>query len=453
MSELPRGWVNAEIQDLCTLINGRAFKPKEWSEIGLPIIRIQNLNNPNANFNHYSGSLDNKHLIKKGDLLFAWSGTPGTSFGSHIWRGNDAALNQHIFKIEFSDLDIDRNFFRYAINQKLEELIGSAQGGVGLRHVTKGVFEKTVIAFPPRLEQARIAQKLYQLLTQVDILKTRIDAIPTLLKHFRQSVLSAAVSGRLTEEWRTQNTSLTNIESSESNGSLDFVWPEVSLSDVALGFSYGSSAKSKPSGDIPVLRMGNIQNGKLDWSNLVFTSDENEINKFTLEPGDVLFNRTNSPQLVGKTAIYKGERPAIYAGYLIRIRCSKELNPNYLHYCLNSPQGRHYCWQVKTDGVSQSNINAKKLAAFRFGLPVVEEQTEIVRRVEQLFAFADQLEAKVATAKNRIDYLTQSILAKAFRGELVPQDPNDEPASVLLERIKAQRAATPKVKRGRKASV
>ncbi|OHC14750.1 MAG: restriction endonuclease subunit S [Pseudomonadales bacterium GWC2_63_15] len=90
--------------------------------------------------------------------------------------------------------------------------------------------------------------------------------------------------------------------------------------------------------------------------------------------------------------------------------------------------------------------------ALQIPLPPRAEQTEIVRRVEQLLAFADQLEAKVASAKSRIDHLTQSILAKAFRGELVPQDPDDEPASVLLERIKAQRAAAPKTKRGRKAS-
>ena len=198
--------------------------------------------------------------------------------------------------------------------------------------------------------------------------------------------------------------------------------------------------------------MGNIQSGRIDWSNLVFSSDRDEIKKYPLNAGDVLFNRTNSPELVGKTAIYKGERPAIYAGYLVRVRCSERLNPDFLNYCLNSPQGREYCWQVKTDGVSQSNINAKKLANFSFGLPPIDEQTEIVRRVEQLFTFADQLEARVKAAQARIDRLTQSILAKAFRGELVPQDPNDEPASVLLERIKAQRVAAPKARRGRQAT-
>jgi type I restriction enzyme, S subunit len=128
-------------------------------------------------------------------------------------------------------------------------------------------------------------------------------------------------------------------------------------------------------------------------------------------------------------------------GYLIRVRCGKSLLPDYLNYCLNSPAGRDYCWQVKSDGVSQSNINAKKLAAFQFDLPTVEEQKEIIRRVEILFTFADRLESRYQAARAKCDQLTPALLEKAFQGELVPQDPNDEPASVLLERIKSLRSS------------
>ncbi len=342
-------------------------------------------------------------------------------------------------------------YYYWLVKAKIPEITASNRGST-VKYIRKGDIENLEFPLPPLAEQVRIAQKLDELLAQVDTLKTRIDGIPALLKRFRQSVLAAAVSGRLTEEWRSANFSEGAQESSITGYSEDFAWPVVRLGEVARDFSYGSSSKSQPTGDIPVLRMGNIQGGRLDWDDLVFSSDKEEIKKYSLQAGDVLFNRTNSPELVGKTAIYKGEQPAIYAGYLIRVRCGETLAPEFLNYCLNSPQGRDYCWQVKTDGVSQSNINAKKLADFRFGLPSVEEQKEIVRRVEQLFAFADQLEAKVTSAKSRIDHLTKSILARAFRGELVPQDPDDEPASVLLERIKAQRAAAPKAKRGRKAS-
>jgi type I restriction enzyme S subunit len=161
---------------------------------------------------------------------------------------------------------------------------------------------------------------------------------------------------------------------------------------------------------------------------------------YRLVTGDVLFNRTNSPELVGKTAVFHGEREAIYAGYLIRVRCSSRVLPDYLGYCLNSPAGRDYCWQVKTDAVSQSNINATKLAAFTFDLPPLDEQKEIIRRVETLFAFANGIDAHLTEARAQVERLTPAVLAKAFRGELVPRDPSDESASALLERLRARQA-------------
>ncbi len=130
----------------------------------------------------------------------------------------------------------------------------------------------------------------------------------------------------------------------------------------------------------------------------------------------------------------------------------KEVFSDFLRLALLSPKTKQIIDETATGTVVQ-HTSPKKILDISTMLPPLAEQTEIVRRVEQLFAFADQLEAKVAAAKSRIDHLTQSILAKTFRGELVPQDPNDEPASVLLERIKAQRAAAPKAKRGRKAPV
>jgi type I restriction enzyme S subunit len=219
----------------------------------------------------------------------------------------------------------------------------------------------------------------------------------------------------------------------------------------ASDFSYGSAAKSAPSGNVPVLRMGNIQDGNLDWSDLVYTSDPREIEKYRLTAGDVLFNRTNSPALVGKTAVYRGERPAIYAGYLIRVRCGERLDPEYLAYCLNSSPGRDYCRRVKTDGVSQSNINAKKLAAFEFKLPSMDEQREIVRRIEAAMDWLNIVATEQEKAARLLDHLDQGLLAKAFCGELVPQDPNDETAETLLERIRAARSTEPKSRRGRRA--
>lgn len=435
MSELPSTWTRAPIGDLCELLNGRAFKPTDWSPNGLPIVRIQNLNNPDAALNHYDGEVRDRFLIDNGELLFAWSGTPGTSFGAHIWNGGRAILNQHIFKIEFSEDYLDKRYFRYAIDQKLQELIDKAHGGVGLRHVTKGKFEETEIELPPHAEQERIVAKLDSLLGKSSRARHELDLIPNLIERYKQAILAKAYSGELTRDWRKAK----KLRLAAT----------VSLESVAEDFSYGSSAKSSAQGRVPVLRMGNIQDGRLDWTDLVFTSDESEIKKYQLQSGDVLFNRTNSPALVGKTALYRGEREAIYAGYLIRIRCAARLLPDYLTYCLNSPEGRDYCWQVKTDGVSQSNINAKKLAAFELLLPTIEEQVEIVRRIDHAFTWLDKIVSEHTRADHLLPKLDQAILAKAFRGELVPQDPNDEPASVLLERIRAEREGDTQPRRRR----
>ena len=318
------------------------------------------------------------------------------------------------------------HFWRYRA-QYIESIgTGTTVKGIRLEDI-----RSISIPVAPSNEQRRIADKLDRVLARVDTANEHLSRVAPLIKRFRQSVLAAATSGRLTEETSTTSR-------------------QVMLQDVALDFSYGSSEKSKPHGKVPVIRMGNIQGGSINWSNLVFTDNESEIEKYELTYGDVLFNRTNSPELVGKTAIYDQGPRAIYAGYLIRIKCTEELNPFYLNYCLNSPMGRAYCWSVKSDGVSQSNINAKKLAAFPFRLPSIEEQSEIVRRVEKLFAFADRLEERLSQAQAAVQKLTPALLAKAFRGELVPQDPNDEPASELLKRLQKSRTDSSKPSRARK---
>ena len=433
----PNCWASTSLGNVAEYINGRAFKPTEWKEQGKPIIRIQNLNNKLAMFNYSSLEHEEKYLVRNGELLFAWS----ASLGVYIWQGEEAWLNQHIFKVLPYE-HVDKKFLYHLLDEVTVKLYAKTHGS-GMVHVTKGKFEATEIELPPLAEQQQIAAKLDELLAQVDNLKTRLDNIPKILKRFRQSVLAAAVSGKLTEEWRS------------SEDLID--WKQSLLGDLVNKPSYGTSSKSQEEGKIPVLRMGNLQDGKLNWSNLVYTSDEDEIRKYRLYSGDILFNRTNSPELVGKTSIYRGEREAIYAGYLIRVQCTNELNPEYLNILLNSTSARAYCRAVKSDGVSQSNINAQKLIAYPVNCPPIEEQTEIVTRVEQLFAYADQIEQRVKDAQSRVNHLTQAILAKAFRGELTAdwraQNPElisgENSAEALLARIKTEREQTQAVKKAK----
>ncbi|EFG1843930.1 restriction endonuclease subunit S [Escherichia coli] len=437
---MSKNWQICQLGDVLTLINGRAYKKEEMLTEGVPILRIQNLNGGNKWF--YSNlELQEDKYCYKNDLLYAWSAT----FGPY-WSKWDHKLiyHYHIWKIETSPA-LNKQFAYYALLNITEALKASAHG-VAMPHITKAGMEAWEIQLPPISEQKIIAEKLDTLLAQVESTKARLEQIPQILKRFRQAVLGAAVSGKLTEDWR-DNSSLSG-------------WIEGKLGEFIKKPSYGTSSKSNKEGLIPVLRMGNLQGGKLDWTDLVYTSDTIEIEKYKLEYNDVLFNRTNSPELVGKTAIYKSEQPAIYAGYLIRVQCLPDLNPDYLNYHLNSILGRQYCYSVKSDGISQSNINAQKLIAYPITVPPLPEQHEIVRRVEQLFAYADTIEKQVNNALARVNNLTQSILAKAFRGELTAQWRAENPelisgensAAALLEKIKAERAASGGKKASRKKS-
>jgi type I restriction enzyme S subunit len=187
--------------------------------------------------------------------------------------------------------------------------------------------------------------------------------------------------------------------------------------------------------------MGNLQNGMIDWQDLAFTSDKAEIEKYSLNPGDVLFNRTNSPVLVGKTAIYRGERPALFAGYLIRVNHIETLvNSQYLNLFLGSHVARQYGNTVKTDGVNQSNINGEKLQGYPFPYCSLVEQCEVVRMLDERLSLTDRLMQDIDVELTKSNAMRQSILKKAFSGQLVAQDPNDEPAPLLLERIKAGKA-------------
>ena len=173
-------------------------------------------------------------------------------------------------------------------------------------------------------------------------------------------------------------------------------WAWRKLGWLTCGMEYGTSAKSAKSGAAPVLRMGNIQNAKFDWEDLVYTSDEDEIAKYLLHDGDVLFNRTNSPELVGKTAIYNSERPAIFAGYLIRVNHIRTVaDSQYVNLFLNSHVARQYGNSVKTDGVNQSNINAKKLSNYPFPYCSIDEQHEMVRILEKALSLVDTTEAEI----------------------------------------------------------
>ncbi len=310
--------------------------------------------------------------------------------------------------------------------------------------VSGGFLRKLEIPIAPLNEQKRIADKLDKILVRVDACRERLDRIPAILKRFRQAVLAAATSGKLTEEWR-------------ENSRNESFWKEINIGELLIDIRYGTTKKChyEPRAT-PVIRIPNIYDGKISHLDLKYAEfNDAERQKLSLVTGDILMIRSNgSVDLVGQTALAtEADKGFLYAGYLIRLRVNQQIvDPAYLSLALSAPDARYAIELTARSTNGVNNINTEEIKSLVIKLPNLEEQSEIVRRVEELFAYADRIEASYQVARTKVDKLTPAILAKAFRGELVPQNPDEEPASVLLERIQAARTenkVTPKQKRSR----
>lgn len=190
-------WPNVRLRDLCILVNGKAFKPSDWSTSGKPIIRIQNLNDATKPFNYWDGSLEKQVIVNPGAVLLAWSGTPGTSFGAHIWNREDGVLNQHIFRVDFTRPDISPQWFTYSVNQRLDVLIHQAHGGVGLRHVKKSQVEALEIPLPPLSEQKRIVAIFNDRMADITRACTAIREKLETINQLPSAILRKAFNGEL----------------------------------------------------------------------------------------------------------------------------------------------------------------------------------------------------------------------------------------------------------------
>jgi type I restriction enzyme S subunit len=438
---LPSGWVETEFINLVSKEQnsikrgpfGSAIKKSFFVLTGYKVYEQQNAIKDDSSLgNYYINQEKFKELkgfsVSSGDYLISCSGTIGKIIRLPQ-NCEEGVINQALLKIRLNHTYIDSiyflNLFRSHVFQKI---ILKDTRGSGMKNLASVKdIKRLKMQIPPLNEQKRIVTKIEELFSELDKGIESLKKAKEQLTLYRQAVLKQA------------------FDNNEIN------W--VSLGEVCKNVEYGTSSKSQKVGKVPVLRMGNIQNGRFDWADLVYTSDVEEVKKYQLMKDDVLFNRTNSPELVGKTAIYKEEQPAIFAGYLIRVNYLKEhVIGDYLNYYLNSHDAKKYGNTVKSDGVNQSNINGTKLKKYPFPLCSVEHQLEIVKFIETQFSAIDQLESDINTNLKKAETLRQSILKKAFSGELVPQNPNDLPASVLLEKIKAEKAKLKPSKKRKKGA-
>ena len=295
--------------------------------------------------------------------------------------------------------------------------------GSAIPHLDKKLFKELSINLPPLAEQGRIVAKIEELFAGIDAGVENLKSVKNQIALYRQSVLKSAFDNQTKKEM---------------------------LKNFIIEINYGTSEKTNDDASgIPVLRMGDIQNGKLRFNKLKYLKKITD-KKLLLQKCDLLFNRTNSAELVGKSAVFNSDFVCSFASYLIKVRFSEKLNSDYVCFYINSPYGKAWAKTQLTQQVGQANINSQKLQALQIPVPTLAEQERIVAEIESRFERADALETAVDRALNDAEKLKQAVLKKAFSGELVPQNPDDEPASVLLDRIRTARASELPAKKGKR---
>jgi len=436
MPHLSNRWVTLPFEECLTIrdIKFKKLKKKNIKPEGIyPVI--------DQGENFISGYINNET-----DLFF---GTlPVIIFGDHTRRIKfidfQFAVGADGTKILHPVDSLNPKFFYYYLRSLNIESQGYS------RHYR---FLKAIdVPVPSLNEQHLIVAKLEKLLTKVDSCQERLNKIPLILKRFRQAVLTAACSGRLTDDWRVKNTNVksalefirvfTNEKSFFIKDELipeSWCWTELSIfiESMANGI-YKPEKFYDPSG-IACLRMYNIQDGEIIWENLKrMLLNTGEIEKYRLEDDDILINRVNSRELVGKAAIVEKipEKVVVFESKNIRLRFIKNtILSKYVNYCFRTRLVRDIFENSAKQTVGMATISQPQIASLKLPIPPLEEQQEIVRRVEALFKIADQIEEHYKKAKAFVDKLTQSILAKAFCGELVPKDESEQD---LFKRIKEE---------------
>ena len=439
-SELPEKWKTIPIKELFSFVLGGdwgkdplKFEDKDY-ELALCIrgSEIKNWATKNSSTAVErlikKTSLERRTLIP-GDVLIEISGGgPDQPVGRTIYIDENSLINDKDIPLVCTNF-LRMMRFHPSLNSKYIQqflqlfydsgsIIKYQGGSNNLRNLKFKDFETIKIPIAPRPEQDRIVSKVDTLMAQVETMQKSLERIPQLLKDFRQQVLTQAVTGKLT----------------------DLKVMENKLGDLLEDVKYGTSKKSLYDVEgTPIFRIPNIKEGEIDDNDVKFSNlDDKELEKLKLKFGDVLIIRSNgSVSIVGQSAIIRNKHIGYsYAGYLIRLRCKKSLDPEFLNYSLQSNFLRTQIVETARSTSGVNNINSTEIKELNILVPkTIDEQKEIVSRVEILFSKADVIETEYQNLKAKIDTLPQAILHKAFKGELVEQLESDWDASELLREI------------------
>ena len=378
-------WLFSTIGDELHLINGFGFKPYQWKDSGTPIVRIQNLNNHEATFDYVQHKVDERFLVNTGDLLFAWSGSRGTSFGPFIWNRGDAVLNQHIFNVRLNKSSADKRFTYWWLKFLVGEIEQQAHGSAGLVHITRKELEK--FRFPQL--NPPVQRKIARILTTVDNLIEKTESLIAKYQAVKQGMMhdlftrGVDAHGKL----RPPQSEAPELYKQSELGWIPKEWESCRVDEVG-SIKLGRQRSPKhQSGRFttPYLRVANVFDGFIDYSDILqmdFTPTEKET--YSLIQGDVLLNEGQSLELVGRSAIYEGEPNRFcFQNTLIRFR---SYPPNDPYFCRGIFKffidiGRFMTIARQTTSVA--HLGADRLAKLEFPCPHPDEQVRIAAALRQ----------------------------------------------------------------------
>lgn len=494
---LPEGWTWTIASDVCSSVRDGTHDTPKYVEEGVPLITSKNLKADGLDFTTARNISPEDHEkisirsgVENGDLLFAMIGTIGMPVvvrtdrifsikNVGLFKKNEAIINSEYLKYWLESSDFNR------ILEKRELIRGTTQ-----KFIPLGNLRILPIPLSPLPEQSRIVDKIEELFTRLDAGVESLKKAQAQLRQYRQSVLKAAVEGRLTQEWREahrdelepasalleriqkerrEKWETEQLELFEAKGKTpkDDGWkgkykpsetldedelPEIpekwlwtrlgELTDLSSGRAFKKSEYSKEG--VRLFQIANVSFGEVLWENLVYmpTNYLQEYPKLVLEAGDILM-ALNRPILNGKLKIGRLQEKDVPAILYQRVGRFDSYNSDiktFLFYYAQSPFFVDHL-RASLQGVDQPFVNKPRLLDIPVPLPPLAEQFIMAKEIERCLSVADEVESSIGTELRRVDRIRQSILKQAFTGKLVPQDPNDEPASVLLERIKAEKAA------------
>jgi len=460
-------WHEKPLRELVTKLVDGSHNPPPKQEAGQPMLSARNVENNAIVFDEYrlisEDAFKTEHArtrVSAGDVLLTIVGTIGRT--TVVPDALQPIALQRSVAVLTPGPEILSKYLCYQLQSPSVQRYfeanarGTAQKGVYLK--TLG---QTPIQVAPLDQQKRIVAEIEKQFSRLDEAVANLKRVKANLKRYKAAVLKAAVEGRLVEteaelveaasrrldqrqdaaatyetgkqllqriletrrsQWQGKGKYKEPAAPDATNlPELPEGWVWATVEQMSILVEYGSSAKTSevPSG-MPVLRMGNIVEGELRLDELKYLpANHDEFPKLLLKPGDLLFNRTNSPELVGKTAVYADSpKECSFASYLIRVRLVNGVAPKLLAAYINSSHGRNWVKSVVTQQVGQANVNGTKLQALSVPLPPETEQHRIVAEVDRRLSLLRETEAQVDANLQRAERLRQSILTKAFSGTL-----------------------------------